>query len=217
MARPCFESGVNTEFKVQLTHLDNTPANSQRILAPLDLKDDILVQLAFLHKYGIITTLLFSKHASPVSTQEETDGKLRLLADLRKINTLMADDYIINNHPVSTLTDAAQHMAEKNLICKLDCFQAYHCLQMADQQPIELLAINFASTIFAYRRLAQGFSRSLSAFSCFILEYLHPVIKADQYAQYVDDIGTAAKPHNNCSDTYEQSSIAYEKPALNSA
>ena len=42
-----------------------------------------------------------------------------------------------------------------------------------------------------YRRLAQGLSRSLSAFSSFIREYLDRAIKADQCAQYVDDIGIA--------------------------
>ena len=135
---------------------------------------------------------LFSKYASPIFAQRKPNGKLRLLVDLRKINTLIADDYINNNHPVSTLTDAAQHMAGKNLFCKLDCSQAYHCLQMADQQSNELLAFNFASRTFAYRRLAQGLSRSLQAFSSFIREYLDPVIKADQCAQYVDDIGIAA-------------------------
>ena len=63
---------------------------------------------------------------------------------------------------------------------------------MADQQSIELLAFNFASKIFANRRLAQGLSRALSALSSFIRKYLDPVIKADQCAQYVDDTGIAA-------------------------
>ena len=62
---------------------------------------------------------------------------------------------------------------------------------MADQQSIELLAFNFASRTFAYRRLAQGLSRSLSAFSSFIRKYLDSVTKTDQCAQYVDDIGMA--------------------------
>ena len=84
-------------------------------------------------------------------------------------------------------------MAAKFLFSKLDCFQAYHCLQMADQQPIELLTFNFASKTFAYPRLAQELSRSLSAFSSFILNYVDPVIKADQCAQYIDDIGIAAR------------------------
>ena len=150
------------------------------------------MELALLHKYGIITTLAFSKNASPIFAQRKPNGKLRLLVDLRKINTFSADDYINNNHPVSTLTDAAQHMARKSLFCKLDYSQAYHCPQMADQQSIELLAFNFASRTFAYRRLAQGLCRSLPALSSFIREYLDSVIKADQSAQYVDDFGIAA-------------------------
>ena len=55
-----------------------------------------------------------------------------------------------------------------------------------------MLAFKFASRTFAYRRLAQGLSRSLSAFSSFLRKYLKRVIKAYQCAQYVDDIGIAA-------------------------
>ena len=191
-ARHRFDIGINTDINVQLSPLDNRPAYSQSLPAPINLKDDILVELVLLHKYGIITTLPFSKYASPIFEQREPNEKLRLLVDLRKINTLVADDYINNNLPVSTLTDAAQHMAGKNFFRKFDCSQAYHCLQMADQQSIELLAFNFASRTFAYRRLAQGLSRSISAFSSFKRKYFDPVIKADQCAQYVDDIGIAA-------------------------
>ena len=63
---------------------------------------------------------------------------------------------------------------------------------MADQRSIEMLAFNFASRTFAYRSLAQGLSRALSAFTSFMREYLDKVIKADQCAQYVDDIDIAA-------------------------
>ena len=114
-----------------------------------------------------------------------------LSIDLRKINALISDDYIKINHPVSTLSDAAQHLAGKKLFRTLAWSQAYHCLQMADQRSIEMLAFNFASRTFAYKRLAQGLSRSLSAFSSFMREYLDKVIKIDQCAQYVDDIGKA--------------------------
>ena len=88
-------------------------------------------------------------------------------------------------------------MAGKKLFCKLDCSQAYHCLPMADQRSIEMLEFNFASRTFAYRRLAQGLSRALSAFSGFMQEYLDKVIKADQCAQYVDDIDIAANDANH--------------------
>ena len=148
--------------------------------------------MALLHNYGIITTLPFSKDASLFVAQKKPNGKLRLLVDLRNINNLISDEYINNNHPVSTLTDAAQHMAGKKLFCKLDCSQGYHCLQMADQRSIEMLAFNFASRTFAFRRLAQGLSRALSAFSSFMRENLDRVIKADQCAQYVDNFGIAA-------------------------
>ena len=60
-----------------------------------------------------------------------------------------------------------------------------------------MLAFNFASRYFAYKRLAQVLSRSVSAFSSFTREYLDLVVKADQCAQYVDDSGTAA---NNATD-----------------
>ena len=192
-ARHRFDIGINTEFKVQLTLLDNRPAYSESFPAPINLKDDILVELALLHKYGMITTLPLSKYASPKIAQRKPNGKLRLLVGLRKINTLIADDCSNNNHRVRTLTYAAQHMAGKKLFCIIDRSQAYHCLQMADQQSIEILGFNFASRTFAYRRLAQGLSRTLSSFSSFIREYLDAVIKADQFAQYVDDIGIAAK------------------------
>ena len=191
-ARHRFDIGMNEEFTVELTPKGESPAYRQSLPTPINLKEDILVELALLQRYGIITTLPFSKYASPIFAQKKPNGKLRLFVDLRKINNLISDDYINNNHPVSTLSDAAQHIAGKKLFCKLDCSQAYHCLPMADQRSIEMLAFNFASRTFAYRRLAQGLSRALSAFSSFMREYIDKVIKADQCAQYVDDIGLAA-------------------------
>ena len=62
-ARHRFDIGINTEFKLQLTPLDNRPAYSQSLPLTINLKDDILVELALLHKYGIITRLPFSKYA----------------------------------------------------------------------------------------------------------------------------------------------------------
>ena len=196
-ARHRMDIGMNTEFKVKLTPKDDKAVYSQSLPMPIHLREDLIVDLALMHKYGIITVLPFSKYASPIFAQRKPNGKLRLLLELRKINTLIADDYTNNNHPVSTLSDAAQHLAGKSLFCKLDCSQAYHCLQMADQRSVEMLAFSFASRTFAYRRLAQGLSRSVTAFSSFMREYLDPDVKADQCAQYVDDIGIAA---NNATD-----------------
>ena len=144
----------------------------QSLPTPINLKDDITEELALLHKYAILTTLPFSKHASPIFAQRKLKGRLRLLVDLRKINNVITQEYANNNHPVSTLSDAAQHMAGKSFFCKLDCSHAYHCLRMADYQSLKMLTFNFSSRTFAYRRLVQVLSRSLSAFSSFMREYL---------------------------------------------
>ena len=179
-ARHRMDIGMNTEFKVKLTPKDDKAVYSQSLPMPIHLKEDLIVELALMPKYGIITVLPFSKYASHIFAQRKPNGKLNLLVDQRKINSLIADEYTNNNHPVSTLSDAAQHLAGKSLFCKLDCSQAYHCLQMADQRSVEMLAFNFASRTFAYKRLAQVLSRSVSAFSSFTREYLDPVVKADQ-------------------------------------
>ena len=192
LARHRMDIGMNTEIEMKLTAKNDKAVYSQNLPRPIHLKEDLTVELALMHKYGIITVLPFSKNASSMFAQRKPNGKIRLLVYLRKINTLIADDYTNNIHPVSTLSDAAQHLAGKSLFCKLDCSQVYHCLQMADQRSVEILAFNFASTTFAYKRLAQGLSRSVSAFSSFMREYLDPVVKTDQCAQYVDDIGIAA-------------------------
>ena len=147
-ARHRMDIGMNTEFKVKLTPKNDKPVYSQSLPMPIHVKEDVLVELALMYKYGILTVLPYSKYASPIFAQRKPNGKLRLLVDLRKVNSLISDDYINNNHPVSTLSDAAQHLAGKSLFCKLDCSQAYHCLQMAEQRSVEMLAFNFRQQNF---------------------------------------------------------------------
>ena len=173
-ARQRTDIGMNTEFKVKLTPKDDKAVYSQSLPLPIHLKEDLIVDLALMQKYGSITVLPFSKYASPIFARMKPNGKLHLLVDLRKRNSLIADDYTNNNHPVSTLSDAAQHLAVKSLFCKLDCSQAYHCLQMADQRSVEMFAFSFAIRTFAYKRLTQGLSRSVSAFFKFHAWILGP-------------------------------------------
>ena len=106
-ARHTLDIGSNTEFKVKLTTKDDKAVYSQSLPMPIHLKEDLIVELALMHEYGIITVLPFSKYASPIFARRKPNGKLRLLVGLRKINSLIADDYTSNNHPVSTLSDAA--------------------------------------------------------------------------------------------------------------
>ena len=66
-----FDIGMNEDFKVKLTPKDDSPAYSQSLPTPITLKEDILVELALLHLYEIITTLPFSKYASPIFAQKK--------------------------------------------------------------------------------------------------------------------------------------------------
>ena len=191
-ARHRFDIGMNTDFKVKLTPQHEEPVYSQSLPTPTNLKDCLLVELALLQEYGIKTTLPHSKYSSPIFAQRKPKGKLRIVVDLRRKNHLIKNDYGEHNHPVTTIADAAQHMAGKKYFSKLDCSQAYHCIPMADEQSKQLLSFNFGSRTFAFLRLAQGLNRSLSAFTSVIREYLDPLVKADRCAQYVDDIGIAA-------------------------
>ena len=107
---------------------------------PIHLKENLIVEFALMHINGINTVLHFSKYAGPIFAPRKPNGRLRLLVDLRKVNTLIADDFTNNNQPVSTLSDATLHLAGKLLSRKLDCTQTYDCLQIADQISAELSA-----------------------------------------------------------------------------
>ena len=113
--------GMNTELKVNITPKDDKTVNSQKLPVPIHLKADLIVELALMHKYGITAVLRFSRYTSLTFSQSKPNGKVRFFVNLKKINTLIADDYTNNIHPASTLSDAAQHLAGKSLFCKLDC------------------------------------------------------------------------------------------------
>ena len=134
---------------MKLTPKHDEPVYAQSLPTPTNLKGDLLVELALMQEYGIITTLPYSKYSSPIVAQRKPNGKPRFLVDLRLINRLLKNDYNQHNHPVTTMADAAQHMAGKRYFCKVECSQAYHCLQIADEQSVKLLAFNFGSRTFA--------------------------------------------------------------------
>ena len=89
---------MNTEFKVKLTRRDDEIVFNQSLPLPVHLKENLIVELALMHKDGTITVLPFSKYASPIFAQRKPNGKSRLLVDLWKINGLIADNYTKTNH-----------------------------------------------------------------------------------------------------------------------
>ena len=60
------------------------------------------------------------------------------------------------NHPVRTFLHATLHVTGKRAFPKIDCSKAYHCVQLADDQSLPILATYFASRTIAYISLPQG-------------------------------------------------------------
>ena len=171
--------GINTEFKVKLTPQREKPVYSQSLLAATNLKDDLLVELAVMEEYAIITTLPFSKVSSPSFAQLNSNVDPRILLDLRRVNHLIKQNNGEHNHPVTTISDAEQHKAGKKNFCELYCSQAYLCIQLADEHSVQVLSFTFGAKSFAYQRLAQGLKRFLSHFTSASSVYLDHVKKTD--------------------------------------
>ena len=193
-AKHCFDVGYNTELKIKLTPKHPLPVYVQGPPAPIHPRDEVLIELALLQKFNIITTLSHSKYSSPIFFHRKSSGKLRILIELRRVNHLLRHGYINSNFPISNMTDATNLFAAKKLFCKFDCSQTYYCVQMADDLSVQILAFNIASRKFAYNCLAQGLNKSVKGLISFVEHCLEPCLAANVCTQIMDDI--AAGVHN---------------------
>ena len=146
-ARHRLDIGKNDDFKVKLTPEHDEPMYTLWPPTPIHYRDEVLVELALLQYWGVITTLKYSKYSGPIFAVRKPSGKLRLLVDLRRINHLIRHDYDNHNFPIATLADVSAHLAGKKFFAKLDCSQAYHVLQMADPLSVQLLSFNFCRVL----------------------------------------------------------------------
>ena len=191
-------------MKVKLTPADDLPVYVQSPPSPIHLRDEILVELALMQYYGIVTLLSNSKYSSPIFAQRKPSRKLRILIVLRRVNHLLRSDYSDNIFPFSNMTDAVHHFAAKTMFTKLDCSQAYHCVQMADPLSVQLLPFNFASRTYAYTRLVQGLNKSVTGFSSFVRSYLDSCLAANFCTQFMDDIGCGVETFEQMVPTLRQ-------------
>ena len=194
-AKHRLDVGYNRDLKIKLTPERSIPIYEQGPPTPVHLRNELQVELALMHYYGLITTLSQSRYSSPLFAQRKNSGRLRLLIDLRKVNHLLKNDYVNTNFPISNISDAKKYFAGKKLFTKLDRSQAYHCVQMADDVSVQLLLElcfeNFASRTYAYKCLAQGLNKSVTGFSSFIRYYLNQCLASGNCTQFMDDIGNA--------------------------
>ena len=195
--------GKNTDCPVKLTPEHNRPIYSRNPATPIHLRDELIVALALMQYYDIITTLPFSRYSSPVFAQRKSSRKLRILIDIRRINHLLRHDYNNNNYLIPTMADATAHLAGKTIFAKMDCSLAYFSMQMADNLSVQLLAFNFGGETFAFRRLAQGISRSPTVFNSCVSKHLQSCVASDKCFVYFDDLGSGAKNGNTLIDNLE--------------
>ena len=102
--------GINNILKVKLTPKNDTSVYTQSLCLPINLGEDLTVAHALMQRNSRTTTLSFFKRATQLIEQRNHNGKYRLRADLLMINELEFDDYTNNNHPLSTSSNAVQHL-----------------------------------------------------------------------------------------------------------
>ena len=73
-AKHRFDVGYNTELKVKLTLAHDLPWYAQSPPAPIHLRAEVLVELALMQYYGIVTLLANSKYSSPKKAIRETEN-----------------------------------------------------------------------------------------------------------------------------------------------
>ena len=73
-SRHTLDIGINHDFKVKHTPNTEEPTYSQYLPSPINLKQDLTVELALMHYFGIIPNLTFSQYASPIFATRKPNG-----------------------------------------------------------------------------------------------------------------------------------------------
>ena len=83
-ARHKIDIRMNTVFKVRLAPKDDKAVYTQNLPTPIQLKENLIVELSLMLKYGIIAAFPFSKYASLILRCENTTGNYVSFWLLRK-------------------------------------------------------------------------------------------------------------------------------------
>ena len=127
---------------------------------------------------------------------------------------MLENDYVNKGIPISNMSHAKIYFAQKKLFTKLDFFQAYHCVQMADDISEQLLAFNLASRTYAYECLAHGL-KTVTGLSSLIRHYLDPFLASRNCTQFMDDIGNAETNFDQLAPSLRETFICISQSGLN--
>ena len=70
-AKHRFDVGYKTDLKIKLTPERNIPISEQGPPTPVHLKNELQVEIALMHYYGLLTTLAQSRYSSPLFAQRK--------------------------------------------------------------------------------------------------------------------------------------------------
>ena len=98
-AKHGFDKGYNTGLRNKLTPGHTLPLYVRGPPAPIHLRDGILIELALLQEFNIITALSHSKYNCLMFFHRKSSGKLRFVIDLRRVKRLVGHDYLKLNFP----------------------------------------------------------------------------------------------------------------------
>ena len=82
-ARHRMDIGMKTDLKVKLTSRDAKANYSQNLPMVIHLRESLIVELALMLFYGMLSVLPFSKYASLNFAQRKSNVKLRFFVDLK--------------------------------------------------------------------------------------------------------------------------------------
>ena len=74
-AKHRFDVGYNSDLKIKLIPEHHRPFYTQGPPTPIQLRNELTVELALMHYFGLITTLSHSKHSSPLFAHRKPSGK----------------------------------------------------------------------------------------------------------------------------------------------
>ena len=112
------------------------------------------------------------------------------------------------------MTDTVHDFAGKKLFTKLDCSQAYLCIEMTDPLSVHLLSFVFVSKAYTYTKLAQDLKKSVNGFSSFVRSYLCSCLAVNLGSQFMDDIKCGLQTFEQMIPTLRQKLDCLRKSGL---
>jgi transposase InsO family protein len=129
---------------------------------PFALKSKVDLELDYMIKEGIITSVRYSKWAAPIVPVLKPNGRIRICGDYKVTanKAILCDTY-----PLPKIKELLSRIAGGKYFAKLDLSNAFNQLEL-DEGSKEITTINTHRGLFQYNRMCYGISCAPSIFQC---------------------------------------------------